>query len=220
LCEDLRKLEDVAADVAPAWTGISVSELIRSFDGKRLLQHWAHAGGVNHFFGTLTELENFKELQRALLRAGEKLRVYEGPEGEQQREGSHISVAHLAHTDELQKVLTSLEAKGLTFRGGGEWRVLGGKEVQTCTEPLGLAAAMRKGAQSEIDIQRYKGLGEMDAAQLWESTMDPTRRTLYKVEMEDAMAADEIFTILMSDGVEARRDYIDRHALEATNLDV
>jgi DNA gyrase subunit B len=79
---------------------------------------------------------------------------------------------------------------------------------------------MRKGAQSEIDIQRYKGLGEMDAAQLWESTMDPTRRTLYKVEMEDAMAADEIFTILMSDGVEARRDYIDRHALEATNLDV
>jgi DNA gyrase subunit B len=220
LCDDLRKLEDVAANVAPPWGGVSVSELIRSFDGKRLPSHWAQVGGVNHFFGTLAELDNFRELQRVGLRPGEKLRVYEGPDGEQPRENSHMSVAHLAHTEELQKVLTALEAKGLEFRGGGEWRVLGGKEVQTCTEPLGLAAAVRKGAQSEIDIQRYKGLGEMDAGQLWESTMDPARRTLYKVEMEDAMTADEIFTILMSDGVEARRDYIDRHALEATNLDV
>jgi DNA gyrase subunit B len=89
-----------------------------------------------------------------------------------------------------------------------------------CTDPLALAAALRKGAQSEIDVQRYKGLGEMDADQLWESTLDPARRTLYQVSVEDAMGADEIFTILMSDQVEQRREYIERHALEATNLDV
>ena len=76
------------------------------------------------------------------------------------------------------------------------------------------------GLQSDIDLQRYKGLGEMDADQLWESTMDPARRTLYQVGLEDAISADQIFTILMSPGVEARREYIERHALEVTNLDV
>ncbi|MEM6571431.1 MAG: DNA gyrase subunit B, partial [Planctomycetota bacterium] len=61
---------------------------------------------------------------------------------------------------------------------------------------------------------------EMNADQLWESTMDPTTRTLYQVTLDDALGADEIFTILMSEGVEARREYIEQHALEITNLDV
>ena len=60
----------------------------------------------------------------------------------------------------------------------------------------------------------------MNASQLWESTMDPVRRHLYQVRLEDELRADEIFTILMSTVVEARREYIERHALEATNLDV
>ena len=85
---------------------------------------------------------------------------------------------------------------------------------------LELGELVRRGAQGDLDVQRYKGLGEMDADQLWESTMDPSIRCLYRVRMEDAISADQIFTILMSEGVEERRRYIERHALEVTNLDV
>jgi DNA gyrase subunit B len=60
----------------------------------------------------------------------------------------------------------------------------------------------------------------MNPEQLWESTMDPERRRLYQVKLDDEFAADEIFTVLMSNQVEARREYIERYALEVTNLDV
>ena len=91
------------------------------------------------------------------------------------------------------------------------------KELNSSTELLEHVFAV---AKKGLTIQRYKGLGEMNPTQLWETTMDSEKRTLLQVTIQDSVQADEIFTILMGDQVEPRKDFITKHALEARNIDI
>jgi DNA gyrase subunit B len=93
-------------------------------------------------------------------------------------------------------------------------------EMHPLLDLRSLVPTVRKIGEKGMKITRFKGLGEMDAEQLWETTMDPTRRTLFQVRLEDTAAANDLFTTLMGDDVEPRREFIEKHALEVKNLDV
>ena len=117
---------------------------------------------------------------------------------------------------ELRRILTELKPHlatplSLAHAGDDALAVTGWDDLATAIDELG-----RKGLQ----IQRYKGLGEMNAEQLWETTMDPTRRNLLRVKVEEMEEADGIFTKLMGDLVEPRREFIEENALNVRNLDV
>ena len=115
-------------------------------------------------------------------------------------------------TQQLRRMST--EAKGAK-RGGKA-----GQDPVEKKTPRDLFEYVIEQGKKEYQVQRYKGLGEMTAEQLWETTMDPERRTLLQVRLEDIAATEEIFTTLMGEDVESRRRFIEENALDVKNLDI
>ena len=124
-------------------------------------------------------------------------------------------------------LLTTAEYRGLAANHHGleamacqHFALTNGESSSTHEDLEEVLEKLYEGAKKGLSVQRYKGLGEMNSDQLWETTMDPEKRTLLQVRIEDAVAADEIFTVLMGDQVEPRRDFIVQNALDVKNLDV
>jgi len=100
------------------------------------------------------------------------------------------------------------------------YQVRKGQESHYAFDDNELEEILERVGRSGATIQRYKGLGEMNADQLWETTMDPEKRTILQLKVDDAIMADEIFSTLMGEKVEPRREFIEEHAHEVTNLDI
>jgi DNA gyrase subunit B len=131
---------------------------------------------------------------------------------------AHVS-AEVLKSPDYQKLYELYEKVSPFYKGPCTLVDVSGKEV-TAT---GAEEVLRKAfefAKEGATLQRYKGLGEMNPEQLWETTMNPETRTLLRVTMEDAVGADEMFTVLMGDAVEPRREFIEKFALDVVNLDI
>ena len=136
-------------------------------------------------------------------------------------DGSHIRMLLLTFFFRFMRPL--IEEGHIYFAQPPLFKLSRGKKVEYAFSDEQRDAILKEMSEEgkyKVDIQRYKGLGEMDPSQLWETTMDPSNRTIVRVELSDAAQADETITMLMGDKVEPRKEFIERNARHVQNLDV
>jgi DNA gyrase subunit B len=177
-----------------------------------------------HYVATEADLRTLREEREKTL--GFQLEIFTGS-GEPTEKGRNtFRWTEIYAAPTLAKQIVLLEKSGYKPEHllGGETPILNlveGEERKTPVNGLfGLLNTIRELGRKGLEIQRYKGLGEMNPAQLWETTMNPDKRKMLKVMLEDAVRADGIFSVLMGDEVEPRRQFIEDNALNVRNLDI
>ena len=183
------------------------------------------------WFTTREELNAFVEDQEK--KAGGELQVDDAGAADKSVNGHGQKRLHIVELHEVRSLNKELaELRGMGFEIDSLWAIqrtgsldsrykLRREESEIGIEDLrGLLAAVRKAGEKGLHVTRFKGLGEMNAEELRDTTLDPRNRTLLQVKMDDGTAAGELFGILMGDVVEPRREFIEKHVLGVRNLDV
>lgn len=235
LCRALASMED--AILALERRGISLkihAERMDPVSGRLPVFH-VFLGIHEQWFVTPAEKDEFLQQEEAA--AGHELSVADAAapskNGDAAGNGEHAPRLHITELHEVRTInsgLKELAEMGFDIQsllpqertGTEEPRYLLRRgENETRIEDLrGLLAAVRAAGEKGLQVTRFKGLGEMNAEELRETTLDPDNRTLVQVSMRDAGAADDMFRVLMGDKVEPRREFIEQHALDVRNLDV
>jgi len=238
LCRTLAGLED--ALVALEKRGVSLRDHAGRRDaatGKLPMYH-VYYGTEEHWFASRDELEAFVKGKEkaaggtlAVGRIEEAVAAGDTTPGTAHDTGhDQLVVVDLHEVRSINAGLKELEAMGFGIeallpqdRTGSEdarYTLKRGESEIGLEDLRGLLTAVRRAGEKGLSITRFKGLGEMNAEELRETTLDPANRTLVRVTMTDAAAADDLFRVLMGEKVEPRREFIERHALDVKNLDV
>ena len=198
---------------------------------------------VRELDGTLTEEYAYSDIEEAeIIAAAEKrldknsdaaemsAEIAESTEPERKEMNPAIDVVTIHEAKACEELAEQLREHGLDTSNiyGGDTPLFAistssdasDDDATTANSLYSLFDAIKKIGRQGLQIQRYKGLGEMNAEQLWETTMDPTNRKMIQVTMDDAFQAERMFSLLMGDDVEPRRNYIEKHAATVKDLDI
>ncbi len=234
LCRTLAALEDPLTALERRGISLRAHALRQDPETAKLPVFHVFLGSQEHWFSTRAELNTFIQEQEEA--TGGELTMADEPGADAETNGDAAALNNQLHIVELNEVrsintaLKDLREMGFEIStllpeertGDEEARyMLRRGETEIGLEDLrGLVTAVRAAGERGLQITRFKGLGEMNAEELRETTLDPENRTLLKITMDDVSAADDLFRVLMGDKVEPRREYIEQHALEVQNLDV
>jgi DNA gyrase subunit B len=235
LCLCLAALEDPLIALERRGIGLRVHATRQNPETGKLPVYHVFFGSNEEWFTNRTELEAFVEQQETA--SGHELPVDDrtvSPNGTAPVTNGkaaprlHIVELHEVRSinsqlDELQKFgfdIASLMPEERTGVEDARYHLRRGESTIGLDDMRALLPAIRSAGERGLQITRFKGLGEMNAEELRDTTLDPANRTLSKVTMENVAAADELFRVLMGDRVEPRREFIEKHALEVRNLDV
>ena len=220
---DLQQLDRVLSGMKGQRRGVSAENYLAAADADGDLPVALAvdvATGTENFFWKNADLE-------AYLQSLTDAKVWDGFDALIPRDEANTLVFRYTEKTSAQTAFQRLRDKGVGFGASNDsaaetplFQFDDGKEVRPANTLHALVGMFRDQGMKGIEVQRYKGLGEMNPDQLWESTMDPTTRFMKRIVLEDALEADRTFSMLMGDETAPRREYISEHAHEIEDLDI